>query len=183
MTFATLASEQRTHLDQTMAMNLYERILQGRKRALQASIINEEENSEHSFTKVADVRGVSFINDSKAVSINTTWYSLERCEGQIIWIAGEKRSENDYELVRYLVEDRVKAIVSLCKRRSGVIDNFSGDVKMLVHAQNMQEAVEASFYLAQPGDTVLFSPASQSTDMFENYMERGNKFIETVKKL
>jgi UDP-N-acetylmuramoylalanine--D-glutamate ligase len=182
MTFVTLASEQRTQLDQTMAMNLYERILQGRAQALQASE-NEEENSKHSFTKVAAVRGVTFINDSKAVSINTTWYSLERCEGQIIWIAGEKSTENDYELLRYLVEDKVKAIVTLCKHQSGVIDNFSGDVKMLVHAENMQEAVEASFYLAQPGDTVLFSPASQSMDMFENYIERGNKFVETVKKL
>ncbi|MDR2512058.1 MAG: hypothetical protein LBC89_06365 [Bacteroidales bacterium] len=183
MTFATLASEQRTHLDQTMAMNLYDRILQGRERALQACIKDEEEINKHSFAKVASVRGVSFINDSKAISINTTWYSLECCEGQIIWIAGEKSEHNDYELVRYLVEDKVKAIVTLCKHRSGVIDNFSGDVKMLVHAQNMQEAVEASFYLAQPGDTVLFSPASQGMDMFGDYMERGNKFIEIVKKL
>ena len=70
-------------------------------------------NAEHRLEKVAMVRGVEFINDSKATNVNSTWYALESITKPIVWIAGGVDKGNDYSVLFPLIKNRVKALICL----------------------------------------------------------------------
>jgi UDP-N-acetylmuramoylalanine--D-glutamate ligase len=182
MTFENLASENRTSLQQTMAANLQSRIFNARNKALKSRLNTEEENS-HSMEEVATVKGVRYVNDSKAVNINTTWFSLESIDSPVIWIVGAKDSKNDYSTVLDVVERKVKIIICLCREKNEVPEFFQDKGKLLIHATTMEEAVQSANFLSKSGDTVLFSPARASFDMYPNFFERGDDFKRMVKNL
>ncbi|RYZ44571.1 MAG: UDP-N-acetylmuramoyl-L-alanine--D-glutamate ligase, partial [Chitinophagaceae bacterium] len=140
------------------------------------------ENLEHRMEPVATVRGVDFVNDSKATNVNSTWYALESMTKPTILVLGGVDKGNDYSLIKDLVEEKVKAIVCMGTDNSKIHEAFDGVVK-LVDTANAQDAVQASFSLASPGDVVLLSPACASFDLFKNYEDRGKQFKDAVKSL
>ncbi|GAC1417692.1 MAG: UDP-N-acetylmuramoyl-L-alanine--D-glutamate ligase [Flavisolibacter sp.] len=140
------------------------------------------ENLEHRMEQVATIRGVEFINDSKATNINSTWYALESMTKPTILILGGVDKGNDYHLVEQLIEDKVKAIVCMGINNLKIHEAFEGKVN-IVDTQSASEAVRVSFGLAKPGDVVLLSPACASFDLFKNYEDRGKQFKESVKNL
>ena len=133
--------------------------------------------------KVAVVKDVEFINDSKATNVNSTWYALESVPGDIIWIAGGIDKGNDYNNLLPLVEKKVKTIIALGKDVLKIHQAFSRKVDLIVNTMSMEEAVKLANHFASPGDTVLLSPACSSFDLFENYQERGWSFKNAVKEL
>lgn len=133
--------------------------------------------------KVADVRGVSFINDSKATNVNSCWYALESMTTPVILILGGKDKGNDYTEIETLVKEKVKAIVCMGVDNRKLHDFFDGKVEMAGDALSMREAVEKAFAAAQPGDTVLLSPCCASFDLFKSYEDRGWQFKECVRSL
>jgi UDP-N-acetylmuramoylalanine--D-glutamate ligase len=137
---------------------------------------------EHRMEHVATIRGVEFINDSKATNLNSVWYALESVHKPIILILGGVDKGNDYNEIKELVQDKVKAIVCLGTDNSP-IHNFFGNMKEIVDTHSMQDAVQAAFTLAEPGDCVMLSPACASFDLFKNYEDRGIQFKQTVKAL
>ena len=139
-------------------------------------------NLEHRMETVATVRGVEFINDSKATNVNSTWYALESMTKPAILILGGVDKGNDYSLIKDLVQEKVKAIVCMGIDNQKIHDAFDGMVK-LVDTGSAEDAVKASYQLAAPGDVVLLSPACASFDLFKNYEDRGNQFKEAVKNL
>jgi UDP-N-acetylmuramoylalanine--D-glutamate ligase len=137
---------------------------------------------EHRMESVATVRGVEFINDSKATNVNSTWYALESMTKPTVLILGGVDKGNDYSLIEALVQEKVKAIVCLGTDNKKIEDAFRDKVPV-VSTASAEAAVAESFALATVGDAVLLSPACASFDLFKNYEDRGKQFKEAVKNL
>lgn len=138
---------------------------------------------EHRMEPAGVVRGVEFINDSKATNVNSTWFALESMTKPVILILGGVDKGNDYTLIEELVKEKVKAIVCLGTDNTKIHRAFGNTVEVMVNTQSAEEAVKAAFHLSAKGDVVLLSPACASFDLFSNYEERGRKFKEAVKEL
>jgi UDP-N-acetylmuramoylalanine--D-glutamate ligase len=141
------------------------------------------ESLEHRMEFVSTVRGVEFINDSKATNVNSTWYALESMQKPVILILGGVDKGNDYSLMRDLVKEKVKAIVCMGVDNRKIHEAFQNDVPVIVNTGSARDAVKSSFHLADKGDVVLLSPACASFDLFKNYEDRGNQFKEAVRDL
>jgi UDP-N-acetylmuramoylalanine--D-glutamate ligase len=137
---------------------------------------------EHRMEHVLTIRGVDFINDSKATNLNSVWYALESMKKQTVLILGGVDKGNNYEEILDLVKEKVKAIVCLGADNLSIRKTFDGIVPILETA-SMIEAVNSSFELASKGDCVLLSPACASFDLFKNYEDRGLQFKQAVKQL
>jgi UDP-N-acetylmuramoylalanine--D-glutamate ligase len=135
---------------------------------------------EHRMESVATVRGVEFINDSKATNVNSTWYALESMTKPTVLILGGVDKGNDYSLIEELVQEKVKAIVCMGVNNKKIHDAFDGKIEKIVDAGTAADAVQAAFTLATVGDAVLLSPACASFDLFKNYEDRGTQFKQAV---
>ena len=169
----------RQNIYNSMASGIAARLVDIRKEVIKQSL-SEFENIEHRLEHVAVVRGIEFINDSKATNVNSTWYALECIKKPVVWIVGGIDKGNDYEPLMELVKEKVKAIVCLGKDNSRIIRAFEFIVPDLVETENAADAVKAAYYLGDPGDVVLLSPACASFDLFENYEDRGRQFKQKV---
>jgi UDP-N-acetylmuramoylalanine--D-glutamate ligase len=138
---------------------------------------------EHRMEHVATVRGVEFINDSKATNVNSTWYALESMTKPTILILGGVDKGNDYSLLADLVKEKVKAIICLGTDNAKIHEAFGDMVNPVVDTKTAEEAVQAAFHFSGKGDVVLLSPACASFDLFKNYEDRGNQFKKVVKDL
>ncbi len=138
---------------------------------------------EHRLESIAFVRGVEFINDSKATNLNSAWYALESVNKPIVWIAGGQEPGNDYEQIADLVAKKVKAIICLGKNNHKIIKSFEKKIHLIFETRSMEDAVKSAYLAASPGDSVLLSPACASFDLFENYEERGKQFKKIVLNL
>jgi len=141
------------------------------------------ESLEHRMEYVSTVRGVEFINDSKATNVNSTWFALESMQKPVILILGGIDKGNDYSLMRNLIKEKVKAIVCMGTDNRKIHEAFQNDVSVIVNTVSAAEAVKSSFHLADKGDVVLLSPACASFDLFKNYEDRGKQFKEAVRDL
>jgi len=138
------------------------------------------QNLEHRMEHVAFIRGVEFINDSKATNINSTWYALESMTKPTILILGGLDKGNDYSLLNELMDQKVKAIVCLGVDNSRIHEAFDGKVAKIFDTASASEAVQVAFNNAEKGDVVLLSPACASFDLFKNYEDRGVQFKKAV---
>jgi UDP-N-acetylmuramoylalanine--D-glutamate ligase len=138
---------------------------------------------EHRLEPVATVRGVLFINDSKATNVNSVWYALESMTRPTVLILGGVDKGNDYELIRELVQEKVKAIVCMGTNNQKIYEAFKDVVPVIEEADSAEGAVQLSFQLAEKGDAVLLSPACASFDLFKNFEDRGNQFKQAVRNL
>jgi UDP-N-acetylmuramoylalanine--D-glutamate ligase len=145
--------------------------------------IQSFESLEHRMEPVATVRGVEFINDSKATNVNSTWYALESMSKPTILILGGVDKGNDYSLLKDLVQEKVKAIVCMGVDNRKIHEAFGNEVSLIVNTESAVEAVQAAFHFADKGDVVLLSPACASFDLFRNYEDRGKQFKEAVRDL
>jgi UDP-N-acetylmuramoylalanine--D-glutamate ligase len=141
------------------------------------------ESLEHRMEPVVTIRGVEFINDSKATNINSTWYALESMKKPVILILGGVDKGNDYEVLKELVVEKVKAIVCLGTDNTKIHEAFGDVVSLMVNVDNATDAVQSAFHFAEKGDVVLLSPACASFDLFTNYEDRGIQFKKAVKDL
>jgi len=137
----------------------------------------------HRMEHVATIRGVEFINDSKATNVNSAWYALETMTKPTVLILGGVDKGNDYSLIADLVKEKVKAIICLGVDNKKIHEAFEKDISTIVNTKSAVEAVHAAFHFATKGDVVLLSPACASFDLFENYEDRGNQFKKAVKEL
>lgn len=135
---------------------------------------------EHRLEPVAEIKGVKFINDSKATNVNATYFALESMKQPVVWIVGGKDKGNDYTEIEELVKKKVKAIVCLGIDNSKIIDFFKDKKTQIYDTSSMQQAVEVSKSLAEKGDVVLLSPCCASFDLFNGYEDRGNQFKKEV---
>ncbi|MDH6535096.1 UDP-N-acetylmuramoyl-L-alanine--D-glutamate ligase [Parabacteroides sp. 52] len=137
----------------------------------------------HRLEKVARVRGVDYINDSKATNVNSCWYALGSMQTKVVLILGGTDKGNDYAEIEELVRKKVRALIFLGIDNNKLHDFFDGKVPVTEEAHSMEEAVAKAYRLAEKGDTVLLSPCCASFDLFENYEDRGDQFKQCVRNL
>jgi len=166
----------------TMAAGLAGMTIGIRKEKIREAV-KTFESLEHRMENVLSVRGVQFINDSKATNVNSTWFALESMTQPVILILGGVDKGNDYSLIRSLVREKVKAIVCMGVDNRKIHEAFGKDVEVMVNTTSAREAVHSAFHLANKGDVVLLSPACSSFDLFKNYEDRGKQFKEAVRAL
>ncbi len=138
---------------------------------------------EHRLEPCGEIKGVKYINDSKATNVDSVFYALGSYNDPIILIMGGVDKGNDYRQIEQLVEQKVKALICMGKDNSKLVEFFGKKVPMIFTVDSMQKAVQLSSDLGTGGDVVLLSPACASFDLFKNYEDRGNQFKNAVKDL
>jgi len=125
---------------------------------------------------------VLFVNDSKGTNVNAVYFALEAMTKPVVWLAGGLDKGNDYNEILPLIASRVKAIIAIGADNKPLRKVFKNLVPFF-EISSMQDAVNESFILAQPGGIVLLSPACASFDLYKNYEDRGNQFRTAVNAL
>ncbi len=138
---------------------------------------------EHRLEKVCRVRGVEYINDSKATNVDACWYALESMKTPTILIIGGKDKGNDYEPIKPLVKEKCVGLVYLGADNQKLHDNFDSMGIPVRDVHSMKDCVAACYEMARPGDTVLLSPCCASFDLFKNMEDRGDQFKTLVRNL
>ncbi|MBQ9668261.1 MAG: UDP-N-acetylmuramoyl-L-alanine--D-glutamate ligase [Prevotella sp.] len=138
---------------------------------------------EHRLERVCTVRGVSYVNDSKATNVDACWYALDSMKTPVVLIVGGKDKGNDYDPIKPLMKEKCRAVVYLGADNQKLHDNFDQLGLPVRDTHSMKECVAACYELAQPGDTVLLSPCCASFDLFKNMEDRGEQFKTLVRNL
>ena len=138
---------------------------------------------DHRLQYVATIRGVRFINDSKATNVNSCWYALESMTTPTILILGGTDKGNDYSEIDALVQEKCHTLIFMGKDNSKLIQHFEPMGMKYIATDNLHDAVQSAYQSANEGDTVLLSPCCASFDLFKNYEDRGEQFMQTVRSL
>ncbi len=139
---------------------------------------------EHRLEKVCDVRGIHFVNDSKATNVNSCWYALQSMNTKIVLILGGKDKGNDYREIENLVKEKCSALVYLGLHNEKLHAFFDRLELPVADIQTgMKDAVDAAYRMAKKGETVLLSPCCASFDLFKSYEDRGEQFKKYVREL
>lgn len=141
------------------------------------------EGVEHRLEKAGRVRGVDFINDSKATNVNACWYALDSMRTPVVLILGGKDKGNDYSEIFDLVKEKCIGLVFLGVDNSKLHAAFDGFGIPIADVKSMKDCVDECYKMAKPGSTVLLSPCCASFDLFKNMEDRGEQFKECVKNL
>ena len=182
MPLSTLSLKGKHNTKNAMAATMAAQLLKARKQVVKESLENFE-GAEHRLENVAKIKGVEYINDSKATNINATYYALECMDKTTVWIVGGVDKGNDYNDLLPLVREKVKAIVCLGVDNDKIKETFNNVVDIIVETAGAEEAEKVCHKLAERGETVLLSPACASFDLFENYEDRGRQFKKAVRNL
>lgn len=157
--------------------------LAGIKNDVIRQSLSDFQGVEHRLEKVARVRGVDYINDSKATNVDACWYALESMTSPTVLILGGKDKGNDYREIEELVKKKCRALVFLGADNAKLHQFFDGFGIPIADTHNMKDCVEACYGFAKPGDTVLLSPCCASFDLFKNMEDRGEQFKSFVRSL
>ena len=138
---------------------------------------------EHRLEYVTTVRGVRYVNDSKATNVDACWYALESMKTKTILIIGGKDKGNDYNAIKDLVLEKCAGLVYLGADNTK-LHNFFDPLGLPVRdTHSMKECMEACYEMAEPGMTVLLSPCCASFDLFKNMEDRGEQFKSLARAL
>jgi UDP-N-acetylmuramoylalanine--D-glutamate ligase len=150
---------------------------------------------EHRLQYVATVRGVRFINDSKATNVNSCWYALESMTTPTVLILGGKDKGNDYSEIDDLVREKCHTLVFMGLHNEKLREHFGAlNQQLIANSQvrpaiaiidtdNLHDAIQGAYEAAHEGDTVLLSPCCASFDLFKSYEDRGDQFMAAVRAL
>ncbi|MDG1698287.1 MAG: UDP-N-acetylmuramoyl-L-alanine--D-glutamate ligase [Polaribacter sp.] len=182
MPLSTLSVKGKHNTKNAMAAIMAAKLLKLRKQTIKESL-EDFEGVEHRLENVAKIKGVEYINDSKATNVNATFYALECMDKSTVWIVGGVDKGNDYSDLLPLVREKVKAIVCLGLDNVKIKNMFGNVVDVIVETAGAEEAVKVSHKLSERGEVVLLSPACASFDLFESYEDRGRQFKRAVRSL
>jgi UDP-N-acetylmuramoylalanine--D-glutamate ligase len=166
----------------SLASGLSAKLLDIRNEQIRASLCDFL-GVEHRLESVARVRGVDYINDSKATNVNSCWYALQSVKMDITLIIGGVDKGNDYTEIEGLVKDKVKCLIFLGVDNTKLHAFFDGKVSCIKDATSMVEAVDLAYQNTPKGQTVLLSPCCASFDLFTSYEDRGTQFKACVRNL
>ena len=155
----------------------------GIKKEIIRKSLSDFPGVEHRLEKVCDVRGVHYVNDSKATNVDACWYALESMKTPVVLILGGKDKGNDYNEIMELVKQKCSGLVYLGADNAKLHANFDELGIPVRDTHSMKECVEACYEMARPGDTVLLSPCCASFDLFKNMEDRGEQFKTLVRSL
>jgi UDP-N-acetylmuramoylalanine--D-glutamate ligase len=138
---------------------------------------------DHRLQYVATVKGVRYVNDSKATNVNSCWYALESMTTPTVLILGGTDKGNDYSEIDMLVKEKCHTLIFMGKDNSKLIEHFAALGVNYISTNNLSDAVQSAYESANDGDTVLLSPCCASFDLFTSYEDRGEQFVQAVRNL
>jgi len=177
-----LALTGKHNLFNSMAAGISANIAGIRKECIREAL-SDFEGVEHRLEKVCRVRGVEYINDSKATNVNSCWYALQSMKTKTVLILGGKDKGNDYSEIAELVKEKCSGLIYLGLHNEKLHNFFDGFGLPVADVQSMQDAVDAAYKMAKKGETVLLSPCCASFDLFKSYEDRGEQFKKCVRNL
>jgi len=136
----------------------------------------------HRCEPVATLKGVHFVNDSKATSLDAVEKALSAFDAPVVLIAGGRNKGLEFNNLSPWIERRSKHLVLIGESQDALARSWGRSVPYTL-AGSMEEAVRKAFAVARAGDVVLLSPACASFDMFESYEQRGEIFKKEVARL
>ena len=151
-------------------------------KVIRESLMNFQ-GVEHRLEKVLSIKGVMYINDSKATNVDSAWYALESMTTPVVWIAGGKDKGNDYSPLYKFVKDKVKVLICMGLHNEKLHECFGDKVDKIIDVTSAKDAVRVAYENSVPGDTVLLSPCCASFDLFKSYEDRGEQFKKAVREL
>jgi UDP-N-acetylmuramoylalanine--D-glutamate ligase len=131
---------------------------------------------------VAEINGVNWFNDSKGTNVGATLAAISGLPGKHVLIAGGQGKGGDFEPLRDVARQRLRAVVLIGEDAEKIAQAIEKEVPVSF-ATDMKQAVGMASAMAEPGDNVLLSPACASFDMYRDFAERGEAFMEAVREL
>ena len=177
-----LALKGRHNVLNSMAATIAANVVGIKKEIIRESL-KTFQGVEHRLQYVATVRGVRYINDSKATNVNSCWYALESMTTPTVLILGGKDKGNDYSEIDELVKQKCHTLIFMGLHNEKLREHFGGFGLNIIDTDNLHDAVQAAYNAAHEGDTVLLSPCCASFDLFKSYEDRGNQFMAAVREL
>jgi UDP-N-acetylmuramoylalanine--D-glutamate ligase len=147
-----------------------------------AEVLKEFPGLEHRLEVVRELRGVTYVNDSKGTNVSAAVMSVRSFETPVVLIAGGRDKRGDFAPLAEALRERAKAVV-LIGEASGKMRAAFKDTVDIYLVGGLRDAVRQASDLASEGDVVLLSPACASFDMFEDFEDRGRRFKELVREL
>jgi UDP-N-acetylmuramoylalanine--D-glutamate ligase len=163
----------------SMASGISARTAEIRKEVIRDAL-STFSSLEHRLETVATIKGVEYINDSKATNMNSVWYALESMKKPTVLILGGVDKGNNYGEIFDLVQEKVKGIICMGVDNTAIHAAFDEVGIPIVDVLTAQDAVKASYNMSTNGDAVLLSPACASFDLFANFEDRGTQFKNAV---
>ena len=177
-----LALKGRHNVLNSMAATIAANVLKIKKDVIRESLMTFQ-GVPHRLQYVATVRGVRWINDSKATNVNSCWYALESMTTPTVLILGGKDKGNDYLEIDELVREKCHTLVFMGLHNEKLHEHFDHFGLNIIDTDNLHEAIQGAYHAAQEGDTVLLSPCCASFDLFKSYEDRGEQFMAAVREL
>jgi UDP-N-acetylmuramoylalanine--D-glutamate ligase len=144
--------------------------------------LSEFQGLPHRMQHVVTHDGVQWYNDSKGTNVGATLAAIDGVEGKIVLIAGGDGKGADFSPLADAMRRKGVGAV-LIGKDAALLEAVLGDVVPVRHAPDMTRAVRQAADMAGPGDNVLLSPACASTDMYRNFVERGELFMKAVQEV
>ena len=131
---------------------------------------------------VGDIRGVTYIDDSKGTNVGATVAAVAGTPGKLVVILGGDGKQQAFEPLAAAFRGKVRHAVLIGRDREAIAEALQG-VSSIERCDSLEDAVRAAAHAAHPGETVLLSPACASFDMFRDYAHRGEVFARSVREL
>ena len=177
-----LALKGRHNVLNSMAATIAANVLNIKKDIIRESLMTFQ-GVEHRLQYVATVKGVRYINDSKATNVNSCWYALESMTTPTVLILGGKDKGNDYSEIDELVREKCHTLIFMGLHNEKLREHFAGFGLQIIDTDNLHDAIQGAYHAAHEGDTVLLSPCCASFDLFKSYEDRGEQFMAAVRAL
>ena len=177
-----LALKGRHNVLNSMAATIAANVVGIRKEVIRESL-KTFQGVEHRLQYVATVKGVRYINDSKATNVNSCWYALESMTTPTVLILGGKDKGNDYSEIDDLVREKCHTLIFMGLHNEKLREHFGGFGLNIIDTDNLHDAVQGAYNASREGDTVLLSPCCASFDLFKSYEDRGEQFMAAVRAL
>jgi UDP-N-acetylmuramoylalanine--D-glutamate ligase len=177
-----LALKGRHNVLNSMAATIAANVVGIQKEVIRESLMRFE-GVAHRLQYVATVKGVRYINDSKATNVNSCWYALESMTTPTVLILGGKDKGNDYSEIDELVREKCHTLIFMGLHNEKLHAHFDGFGLRIIDTNNLHDAVQGAYNAAHEGDTVLLSPCCASFDLFKSYEDRGDQFMAAVRNL
>ena len=177
-----LALKGRHNVLNSMAATIAAKVVGIKKEVIRESL-KTFQGVEHRLQYVATVKGVRYINDSKATNVNSCWYALESMTTPTVLILGGKDKGNVYSEIDELVREKCHTLVFMGLHNEKLREHFGGFGLQIIDTDNLHDAIQGAYKAAHEGDTVLLSPCCASFDLFKSYEDRGEQFMAAVRKL
>ena len=177
-----LALKGRHNVLNSMAATIAANVVGIKKDVIRESLMTFQ-GVEHRLQYVATVRGVRYINDSKATNVNSCWYALESMTTPTVLILGGKDKGNDYSEIDELVRQKCHTLIFMGLHNEKLHEHFDSFGLKIIDTDNLHDAIQGAYNAAREGDTVLLSPCCASFDLFKSYEDRGDQFMAAVRAL